>query len=123
MLTYIINILLTNILLIYYQNEPAFNGVCSRNNLSELKHGVYIINLNGYESIVTHWIALYVVSFGVENIPKEIREFIRNRNITTSIYRIQAYDSIMFGNVFIGFINFLLKDKSLLEYTNSFSPN
>ena len=52
---------------------------------------------------VWHWLALYenannIVnfdSFGVEHIPKEIRKFIRNRNITTDIYRIQAYDSIM----------------------------
>ena len=44
----------------YYQNEPKFNGVCSRNNLSKIKDGSYVINLDGYEPIGTHWIALYV---------------------------------------------------------------
>ena len=65
----------------------------------------------------------YFDSFGVEHIPKEIRKFIRNKNIITNIYRIQAYDSIMCGYFCIGFIDFMLKGKSLLEYTNLFSPN
>ena len=60
----------------------------------------------------------YFDSFGVEHIPKEIRKFIRNKSITTNIYRIQAYDSIMCEFFCIGFIDFMLKDKSLLEYTN-----
>ena len=44
----------------YYENEPKFNGVYSRNKLSEIKDGAYILNLDEYESIGTHWIALYV---------------------------------------------------------------
>ena len=36
----------------------------------------------------------------------------------TNIYRIQAYDSIICGYVCIGFIDFMIKDKSLLDYTN-----
>ena len=44
----------------YYENEPKFNGVYSRNNLSKIKDGAYIINLDEYESLETHWIALYV---------------------------------------------------------------
>ena len=64
----------------YYQNEPKFNGVYSRNNLPKIKDGTYVINLDEYESIGTHWIALYVNDknltysggFGVEHIPKEI---------------------------------------------------
>ena len=59
----------------------------------------------------------------VEHIPKEIKKFIGNKIIITNIYRIQAYSSIMCGYVCIGFVDFILKDKSLLEYTNSFSPN
>ena len=35
----------------YYQNEPEFIGVYSRNNLSKIKDGTYIINLDEYESI------------------------------------------------------------------------
>ena len=44
----------------------------------------------------------YFNSFGVEHIPKEIRTFIRNKNITTNIFRIQAYDSIMCRYCWIG---------------------
>ena len=54
---------------------------------------------------------------------KKIREFVGNKNITTNIYRIQAHNSVMYGNFCIGFIDFMLKGKSLLEYTNLFSPN
>ena len=89
------------------------------------------MDLNLYESTVTHWIALYVNannivyldSFGVEHIPREITKFIGNKNIKTNFYRIQAYDSIMCGYFRIGFIDFMLKDKSLLDYTNLFSPS
>ena len=65
----------------------------------------------------------YFDSFGVEHIPKEIKKIIGNKNIITNIYRIQAYDSIMYGCFCIGFIELMLKGKRLLEYTNLFSPN
>ena len=65
---------------------------------------------------------IYFDSFGVEHITKEIKKFIGNKNIITSIYRIQAYDW-MCEYFFIGFIDFMLKDKSLLDYINLFSPN
>ena len=88
----------------YYRNEPKF-----------------LINLDEYESTGTNWIALYVNaknvtyfdSFGVEHIPKIIRKFIGNKN----------YDSVMCGYFCIGCIDSMLKGKSLLEYTNLFSPN
>ena len=67
--------------------------------------------------------AIYFDSFGVEHIPKEIKKFEGNKNITTNIYRIQAYNSIISGNFFIAFIDFVSKDKSLLDDTNLFSPN
>ena len=44
----------------YYQNEPKFDGFYSRNNLSEIKDGWYVIYFDEYESIGNHWIALYV---------------------------------------------------------------
>ena len=53
---------------------------------------------------------------------KKLKKLIENKNIITHIYRIQAYDSIMCGYFCIGFIDFMLKVKSLLEYTNLFSP-
>ena len=60
---------------------------------------------------------------GVEHTLKEIKKFIGNKNIITNIYRIQVYFSIMCEYFCIGFTDFILKSKSLLDYTNSFSPN
>ena len=115
----------------YYQNEPRFNGVYSRDNLPKIKDGAYVINLDEYSDIGTHWAALYVInndvtyfdSFGVEHIPKEIKTFINNKNIKTNILRIQAYDSIMCGLLCIGLIDFMLAEKILTEFTNLSSPN
>ena len=55
----------------------------------------------------------YFDSFGLDDIPKEISKFIGNKNITTNIYRIKAYDSIMCGCFCIGFTDFMLKGKTL----------
>ena len=117
----------------YYQNEPRFNGVFSRDYLgSVVKNGAYVINLDEYHDIGDHWVALYVHnktiklyfdSFGVEHIPREIMKFIARKKIITNIYRIQAYDSITCGYFCIGFINFMFNGKSLTNYTNLFSPN
>ena len=46
-----------------------------------------------------------------------------NENVMTNVYRVQAYDSIMCRYVCIGFTDFILKGKSLLEYTTFFSLN
>ena len=79
----------------YSQNEPRFNGVFLRNNLSKtIKDGTYVINLDEYADVGTHWIALfcnrnevvYFDSFGVEHIPEEIKEFIGNKNIKANIF-------------------------------------
>ena len=115
----------------YYQNEPRFNGVYSRDNLPKIKDGAYVINLDEYSDIGTHWIALYVLnndvtyfdSFRVEHTPKEIKVFIKNKNIKTNIFRIQAYDSIVCRYFCVGFINFRLVEKTLTDFTNLFSPN
>ena len=66
----------------------------------------------------------YFDSFGVEHIPREIKKFInRSLSITTNIFRIKAYDSIMCGYFCIGFIDFMLAGKTLTKFTNLFSPN
>ena len=96
-----------------------------------VKNGAYVINLDEYRDIGTHWVAFYVNnktatyfdSFGVEQIPKEIIKFIGNKNIITNIFRIKAYDSIMCRYFCIGVFNFMFSDKSLTDYTNLFSPN
>ena len=65
----------------------------------------------------------YFDGFEVEYIPKETKKFIKNKNISTNIFTIQAYDSTICGYFCILFIDFMLKDESLLDYTNLFSPN
>ena len=113
----------------YCQNEPRFNGLYSRDNLQKIKDGTYIINLDEYSDIGTHWVTSYVQnddvtyfdSFGVGHIPKEIRTFIGNKNIKTNIFGIQAYDSIMCGYFCIGLIDFILAGKT--KFTDLFSPN
>ena len=116
----------------YYKNEPKFNGVYSRNNLpNKIKKGAYVINLDEYENTGTYWVSLfakankviYFDSFGIEHTPEEIDKFIGNKKIKASIFRIQAYDSIMCGYFCIEFVNYMLKGKKLLDYTNLFSPN
>ena len=77
--------------------------------------------MNG-DNVVASYDATYFDSFGVEYISKEIKKSIRNRNITTIIFRMQAYSSIMCGYFSIGFIDFMIKGKILLEYTYLFSP-
>ena len=113
------------------KNETRFNRVYSRDNLSvNIKDGAYIINLNEYTDIGTHWVALYVSnndvtyfdSFRVEHIPKEIKTLIINKNMKTNIFGVQACDSIMCGYFCIGFFNFMLAGKTLTDFTNLFSP-
>ena len=67
----------------------------------------------------------------MEHNPKEIFKFIcskelgsavGNSDIKSNIFRIQAHDSIMYGYFCIEFINYMLKGKTLLDYTNLFSP-
>ena len=121
-----------------------FHGNYSRDNLPyKIKDGAYIINLDEYYDIGTHWVALYVCndspkdvnnndityfdSFGVEHIPKKIKKFIdsslHNKNMKANIFRIQAYDSIMCRYFCIGFINLMIAGKTLTDFTDLFSPN
>ena len=65
----------------------------------------------------------YFYSFRVEHIPKEITKFVGNKNIVTNIYRIQAYNLIMWEYFCCGFIDLMLKGKSLLDYTSLFFPD
>ena len=122
---------LTNFQIQKYKNEPRFNGVFSRNNLpKKIKDGAYVINLDEYADVGTHWMALfcnrneivYLDSFGVEHVPEEIKEFIWNKNIKANIFRVQPNDSVVCGYFWIGFINFILAGKKLTDYINLFSP-
>ena len=113
----------------YFKIVKGFNGVFSRNNSPKLKNGVYVINLDHSENTGTHWVlifvrkneVIYIDSFGVEYIPKEIMERIRNKNIKTSISRIQDNNSIICGYFCILFIEYMLNNKTLSDFTNLFS--
>ena len=82
---------------------------------------MHVINIDKYRPIGAHWIPLYVInnnnltyfdSFGDENIPKESKKVIGNKNIITNFYRIQPYKSIMCK--YVGFIDFMIKKKKCL---------
>ena len=90
----------------YYQNESRFNGVYSRNNLPDkIRNGAYVINLDEYSDIGTHWIALYTLnnnvtyfdSSGIEHMPKKKYIFIDKYIVVTNIFKIQGYDLVMCG--------------------------
>ena len=117
----------------YYKNEPRFNGAYSKDNLpNNIKNGEYVINLDEHTDIGTHWVALYVKSnkasktsrvtakpsevfyfdsSGIEHIPEEIINFIKNKNVMANIFSIQVYDSIMCGYYCIHFLIICLKVK------------
>ena len=84
----------------YYQNKPRFNGAFSRNNLpKKIKDGAYVIKVDEYADVGTHWIAffcnkntvIYFDSFGVEHILEEIKEFVGNKKIKENIFRVLEY--------------------------------
>ena len=96
-----------------------------------LKDAAYAINLDENKDTGTHWIALfskkkgeivYFDSFGVGHRPGEIKKFIGNKNLKANIFRVQATNSVMCGYFCIGFIDFMLASKTLIDYTNLFSP-
>ena len=114
----------------YYQNELRFNGVYSRNDLpKKIKDGEYVIKLDEYADVGTHWIDLfcnrneivYFDSFGVEHVPEEIKEFVGNKNIIANIFQVQANNSAMCRYICIGFIDFMLVCKKLTDFTSLFS--
>ena len=101
--------------------------------LKKIEDEAYIINLDEYADVGTHWIALfcsknniiYFDSFYVEHILKEIKKFIdhtsQNKKIISNIFRIQPNDSVMCGYFCTGFTDFMLAGEKLTDYTNIFS--
>ena len=63
----------------------------------------------------------YFDSFGVKQIPNKIKKITDDRNIITNIFRIQAYDSKMFGYFDIGFNDFMFKGSTRVDFTNLLS--
>ena len=64
----------------------------------------------------------YFDIFCVEHIPKEIKIFIKIKNIKTKIFRLQANDLVICGYFCIRFIDFMFNGKTLAKYTNLFFP-
>ena len=81
---------------------------------------MYVINLNDKNSKGTHWVSLIIDrnlavcfdSFGIEYIPQEVLNKIRDKSITHNIFRIQDNESIMCGFYCIAFINYMLAGKT-----------
>ena len=91
--------------------------------IKKIEDGAYVINLDEYADVGTHWIALfcnrneivYFDSFGVEHVPEEIKEFIGNKNIIVNILQVQATNSVMCGYYCIGFIYFMFAGQKLTD--------
>ena len=90
----------------------------------------YVINLDKYFDIGTHWIALYALNNNITYLTvlmwnifqKKTKNLLENLQLT-NIFRIQAYDSVMHVYFCIGFIGFMHKGKRLTDLSNVFSPN
>ena len=98
--------------------------------LKKIKDRAYLINLDEYADVRTHWIVLfckrseivYFDSFGVEHVPEEIEEFMGNKNIKANIFWVQTNNWIMCGYFCVGFIDFMHVGKKLTDFISLFSP-
>ena len=96
----------------------------------KIKDRPYVINLDEYADISTHWMDLfcnrseifYFNSFDVGHVPEEIKEFARNTNIEANIFRVQANNSVMCGYFCVGFIDFMLAGKKQTDFNSFFCP-
>ena len=91
-----------------------------------------MINIDIKNSKETYWASLFIDinaavyfdSFGIDYIPLELlKKKIKDKSITHNIFGIQDNESIMCGFYCITFIEYMLEGKTLLDYTNLFSPN
>ena len=113
----------------YFNSDKRFDGTFSRDNLNIFnKDGAYIINLDKYDNIGTHWVAIYLKnnnvtyfdSFGIEYIPKKIAKLINDKSIKSNIFRIQSFNSILCGYFYTGFIEYTSNNLGLNEYAKLF---
>ena len=99
--------------------------------MPRIKDGAYVLNVDDKNSKETHSVSLFIHkntavyfdSFGIEYIPQEVLNKIKNKSITHNIFRIHDNQSIMCGFYCIAFLEYMLARKTLSDYTNSFSPN
>ena len=79
----------------YFNNEPRFNGVYSKDNLPRIKDETFFINLNDKQSKGTHWISLFIHkntvtyfdSFGIKYIPQDVLSKIKHKSINHNVLR------------------------------------
>ena len=94
------------------------------------KKVAYLLNFDEYADEETHWINLFLTvikvyyfdTFGVERIPEDIKKFIGNKNIKGNIFRVESNNSIMCGYFCVGFIDSILTNEKLTDFTSLFSP-
>ena len=99
--------------------------------MPRIKDGAYVINLDDKHSKGTNWLSLFIDrntavyfdTFGIEYIPQEVLSKVKDKSITHNIFRIQYDDSIVCRFYYIAFIEYMIAGKTLLGYTNLFSPN
>ena len=99
--------------------------------LKKIKDRAFVINLDEYADVGTHWNALfcnrneivYFDSIGVEHVPEKVKKFVANKNIIINIFPVQEKNSVMCGYFCIGFIDFMLVGKNLTVFMNFFSPH
>ena len=112
----------------YYQNEPRFNEVFSRDNMPKtIKDGTHLdecahVGTPGIALFCNRSEIVYFDKFSVEYVPEEIKEFVGNKNIKANIFRVQTNNSVMCGYFCIGFINFVLAGKKLTDFNSLFFP-
>ena len=116
------NIEITN----YFKYELRFNGIFPRYSWLRIKDGAYVINLDDKNSKGKHWVSLFIDkniviyfdSFGIEYIPQEVLNKIRDKSVTDNIFRVQDNECIICGFYCIAFIEYMLTGKTLLDCTN-----
>ena len=96
-------------ILIIFNYKLRFSGVFSRDNLPRTK----VASL-----LHSKYTAVYFDSFGIEYIPQELLNKIKDKSITHDIFRIQSDDSVEYGLYCITFLEYMIAGKTLLDYTN-----
>ena len=113
----------------YFSYEPRFTGVW--NNFPTMKDGAYVVIPDDENIKGTYWVLLFIDrnstgyfdSFGIGYYSQEVLNKIKDKSITHNIFRIQDKEYITCGYCCIAFIECMLAGKTLLNYTNLFSPN
>ena len=106
---------------VYELSVSGFEASCSHLNFRF--HASFEQGVPWHSGNYRVWINSETRTWHEKNIQLEIKAFINYKNIKTNIFRIQAYNSIMCGYFYIGFIDFMVAGKTLTGYKNLFSPN